>query len=152
MEISQFTYFQQVGGIDCDPVSVEFTYGLERLSMYVQGIDNVYELDWNDKGDKYGDIYLEAEKQFSAYNFRYANTDILFRQFEDAEKECGYLLNQQLILPAYDQCIKASHRFNLLEARGVISVTERQAYIARIRTLAKGCCEKWLENHELSNA
>ena len=151
MEVSQFTYFQQVGGIDCNPVSVEFTYGLERLSMYVQGVDNVYELDWNDKGVKYSDIYLEAEEQFSAHNFEYANTEILFRQFEDAEKECGYLLNQQLILPAYDQCIKASHRFNLLDARGVISVTERQAYIARIRTLTKGCCEKWLENHGLSN-
>jgi glycyl-tRNA synthetase alpha chain len=113
--------------------------------MYIQGVENVYDLDWNDRGVKYGDIYLQAEQEFSAHNFLYANVHMLAREFEDAEKECVSLLNQKLALPAYDQCIKASHRFNLLDARGVISVTERQAYIARVRTLSKGCCEAWLE-------
>ena len=144
MEVSQFTYFQQVGGIDCNPVAVELTYGLERLAMYIQGVENVYDLDWNGRGVKYGDIYLRAEKEFSAHNFEHANTDMLTREFEDAEQECQSLLGAHLALPAYDQCIKASHRFNLLDARGVISVTERQAYIARVRALAKGCCEMWL--------
>jgi len=144
MEISQFTYFQQVGGIDCFPVAVELTYGLERLAMYIQGIENVFDLDWNGKGIKYGDIYLQAEKEFSAYNFKYADVDMLSREFEDAEKECTKLLERELPLPAYDHCIKASHRFNLLDARGVISVAERQAYIARVRNLSKGCCEAWL--------
>ena len=144
MEVSQFTYFQQVGGIDCNPVAVELTYGLERLAMYIQGVENVYDLEWNGRGVKYGDVYLRAEKEFSAHNFEYANTDMLTREFEDAEQECQSLLGAHLALPAYDQCIKASHRFNLLDARGVISVTERQAYIARVRALAKGCCEMWL--------
>ena len=144
MEVSQFTYFQQVGGIDCDPVAAELTYGLERLAMYIQGVENVYDLDWNGKGVSYGDIYLEAEREFSAHNFEFAGTDMLRREFEDAEVECKSLLAHELPLPAYDQCIKASHRFNLLDARGVISVTERQAYIARVRALAKGCCEAWL--------
>ena len=140
MEVSQFTYFQQVGGIDCNPVPVELTYGLERLAMYVQGVDNVFDLDWNGKGIKYGDIYLQGEIEYSRYNFEQANTEILIREFEDAEWECEILLQQNLVLPAYDQCIKTSHRFNLLDARGVISVTERQAYIARVRALVKGCC------------
>ena len=144
MEVSQFTYFQQVGGIDCNPVAVELTYGLERLAMYIQGVENVYDLEWNGRGVKYGDVYLRAEKEFSAHNFEYANTDMLTREFEDAEQECQSLLGAHLALPAYDQCIKASHRFNLLDARGVISVTERQAYIARVRALAKACCEMWL--------
>ncbi len=144
MEVTQFTYFQQVGGIDCDPVSVEFTYGLERLAMYVQGVENVYDLDFNGAGVKYGDVFLQSEKEFSAYNFEYANTEILFQHFKDAEAECAALLEKKLALPAYDQCIKASHTFNLLDARGVISVTERQAYIARVRALAKGCCEMWV--------
>ena len=144
MEVTQFTYFQQVGGIDCDPVSVEFTYGLERLAMYVQGVENVYDLDFNGAGVKYGDVFLQSEKEFSAYNFEHANTEILFRHFKDAEAECAALLDKKLALPAYDQCIKASHTFNLLDARGVISVTERQAYIARVRALAKGCCEMWV--------
>ncbi|NQV57888.1 MAG: glycine--tRNA ligase subunit alpha [Rhodospirillales bacterium] len=144
MEVSQFTYFQQVGGIDCELVSAELTYGLERLAMYIQGVENVYDLDWNGKGVTYGDIFLQSEKEFSAYNFEYANTDMLSREFIDAEKECGALLAKNLTLPAYDQCIKASHRFNLLDARGVISVTERQAYIARVRALATGCCEAWV--------
>jgi glycyl-tRNA synthetase alpha chain len=151
MEITQFTYFQQVGGIDCEPVSVEFTYGLERLAMYVQGVENVYDLDWDglpkDRGGKtYGDVFLQAEREFSAYNFEHATTDILFQHFVDAEAECARLLEQKLPLPAYDQCMKASHIFNLLDARGVISVTERQAYIARVRALAKGSCEAWLES------
>jgi len=146
MEVSQFTYFQQVGGIDCEPVSVELTYGLERLAMYIQGVENVYNLDWNGAGVSYGDVFLQSEQEFSAHNFEHANTDMLTREFEDAERECKALLQQKLTLPAYDQCIKASHRFNLLDARGVISVTERQAYIARVRALAKGCCEMWVES------
>jgi glycyl-tRNA synthetase alpha chain len=143
MEVTQFTYFQQVGGIECDPVAVEMTYGLERLAMYIQGVENVYDLDFNGAGVRYGDIFLQAEKEFSAHNFEYADTEMLLRHFLDAEKECESLLAAKLALPAYDQCIKASHRFNLLDARGVISVTERQAYIGRVRALAKACCEAW---------
>ena len=146
MEVTQFTYFQQVGGIDCAPVSVELTYGLERLAMYVQSVENVYDLAFNDDGVKYGDIFLQSEQEYSAHNFEYANTDMLFRHFSDAEKECQSLLQSKVSLPAYDQCIKASHAFNLLDARGVISVTERAAYIGRIRALAKSCCEAWLES------
>ena len=145
MEISQFTYFQQVGGIDCDPVSAEITYGLERLAMYVQGVEFVYDLRFNDQV-RYGEVFFQNEKEFSAYNFERADTEILFRHFADAEKQCRELLDKpKLALPAYDQCIKASHAFNLLDARGVISVTERAAYIARVRALAKACCEAWLE-------
>ena len=151
MEVSQFTYFQQVGGIDCDPVSVEFTYGLERLAMYIQGVESIFDLDWDgvpkDEGGKsYGDIFLQAEREFSAYNFELANTEVLMRHFEDAENECAKLIERAppLALPAYDQCMKASHLFNLLDARGVISVTERQAYIGRVRALAKACCEAWV--------
>jgi glycyl-tRNA synthetase alpha chain len=155
MEVSQFTYFQQVGGIDCNPVSTELTYGLERLIMYVQGVENVYDLDWDgvpkDQGGKtYGDVYLAAEQQFSAFNFEAASTDILFQHFKDAEAECQAILDfagregRPMPLPAYDQCMKASHVFNLLDARGVISVTERQAYIGRVRALAKACCEAWV--------
>ena len=146
MEVSQFTYFQQVGGFDCNPVSGEITYGLERLAMYVQGVENVYDLDWNGAGVKYGDVFLQNEKEFSAYNFEHADTDRLLRHFEDAEAECALALGAELALPAYDQCLKASHIFNLLDARGVISVTERAAYIGRVRALAKGCCEKWLQS------
>jgi glycyl-tRNA synthetase alpha chain len=146
MEVTQFTYFQQVGGIDCDPVSAELTYGLERLAMYVQGVENVYDLRFNDQF-RYGEVFLQSEKEFSAYNFERADTEILFRHFAEAEKQCEELLTgKKLVLPAYDQCIKASHAFNLLDARGVISVTERAAYIARVRALAKGCCEAWLES------
>jgi glycyl-tRNA synthetase alpha chain len=146
MEVSQFTYFQQVGGIECDPVSTELTYGLERLIMYVQGVENVYDLDFNGHGMSYGDVYLQAEQQYSAYNFECANTDLLFQHFKDAEVECAALLdrNKALPLPAYDQALKASHLFNLLDARGVISVTERQAYIGRVRALAKRCCEAFV--------
>jgi len=144
MEVSQFTYFQQVGGIDCRPVSGELTYGLERLAMYVQGVENVYELAFNDAGVSYGDVFLQAEQEYSAWNFEIADTETLFRHFADAEAECGRILERGLALPAYDQCLKASHSFNLLDARGVISVTERQAYIARVRALAKACAEAWL--------
>ncbi len=151
MEVSQFTYFQQVGGFDCNPVSVEYTYGLERLAMYVQGVENVYELDWDgvpkDQGGMtYGDVFLQSEREFSAFNFELADTDRLLAHFSDAEVECQRLLEAAKPLPAYDQCIKASHLFNLLDARGVISVTERQSYILRVRTLAKGCCAGWLES------
>jgi len=145
MEVTQFTYFQQVGGIDCEPVSAELTYGLERLAMYVQGVEFVYDLRFNDQF-RYGEVFLQNEKEFSAYNFERADTEILFRHFAEAEKQCRELLETpKLALPAYDQCIKASHAFNLLDARGVISVTERAAYIARVRALAKACCESWLE-------
>ncbi|MFN3075690.1 MAG: glycine--tRNA ligase subunit alpha [Alphaproteobacteria bacterium] len=144
MEVTQFTYFQQVGGIECDPVAVELTYGLERLAMYIQGVENVYDLDFNGAGVRYGDVFHQAEVEYSKHNFEQADTDMLLRHFSDAEKECWALLGAGLSLPAYDQCIKASHRFNLLDARGVISVTERAAYIARVRALAKACCEGWL--------
>lgn len=150
MEVSQFTYFQQVGGFDCSPVAGELTYGLERLAMYIQGVDDGYELNFNGKeGDEkvtYGDVFKQNEFEYSHYNFNAANTDILFQHFKDAEAECMSLLENDppLAMPAYDQCIKASHNFNLLDARGVISVTERQAYIGRVRTLAKACCAAWL--------
>ena len=151
MEVTQFTYFQQVGGIECSPVPVELTYGLERLAMFIQGVENVYDLDWDgvpkDQGGKvYGDIFLQAEKEFSTFNFERASTDILFRHFQEAEAECQMLLDGSapLALPAYDQCMKASHVFNLLDARGVISVAERQRYIGRVRSLAVGCCEAWI--------
>jgi glycyl-tRNA synthetase alpha chain len=156
MEVSQFTYFQQVGGIECDPVSTELTYGLERLAMYVQGVESVYDLDFNGVEGagriSYGDVFLRAEREFSAYNFERADTELLFRHFAEAEKECKALLGEgdacanspKLALPAYDQCLKSSHLFNLLDARGVISVTERAAYIGRVRALARACCEAWL--------
>ncbi|MDG2242119.1 MAG: glycine--tRNA ligase subunit alpha [Rhodospirillaceae bacterium] len=146
MEVTQFTYFQQVGGIDCSPVAVELTYGLERLAMYVQGVERVYDLAFNDDGVAYGDIFLQAEREYSAHNFEHANTEMLLRRFAESEVECQSLLNSNLALPAYDHCIKASHVFNLLDARGVISVTERAAYIGRVRALAKSCCEAWLES------
>lgn len=160
MEVSQFTYFQQVAGVECAPVAGELTYGLERLAMYVQGVENVYDLNFNGgEGDdriSYGDVFLQAEQEFSRHNFEHANTDMLFRHFSDAEAECKALLaageaaggandtRHKLALPAYDQCIKASHMFNLLDARGVISVTERQSYILRVRELAKACGAAWL--------
>jgi glycyl-tRNA synthetase alpha chain len=145
MEITQFTYFQQVGGYDCQPVSGELTYGLERLAMYVQGVDNVFDLNFNGQV-KYRDVFLQSEREYSAYNFEAADTERLFRHFADAEAECQALLERTppLVLPAYDQCLKASHLFNLLDARGVISATERAAYIARVRVLARGCCTAWL--------
>ena len=148
MEVTQFTYFQQVGGIECAPVTAEITYGIERLAMFIQEVENVYDLDWNGEGVTYGDVFLRSEKEFSAYNFEHANTAVLFQHFKDAEAECKALLDQSLALPAYDQCIKASHTFNLLDARNVISVTERAAYIGRVRALAKGCCETWLSGQK----
>ena len=148
MEVSQFTYFQQVGGFECAPVTGELTYGLERLAMYIQGVDNVYDLAFNDAGVRYGDVYQEAERQYSAFNFEHADTELLFRHFVDAEKEAAALVEQKLPLPAYDQCIKASHLFNLLDARGVIGVAERASYIGRVRALARMCCESWLEKTE----
>ena len=148
MEITQFTYFQQVGGIACEVPSVELTLGLERLAMYILGVENVFDLPFNDPAAaaplSYGDVFLRAEREFSAYNFEHADTETLLRQFEDAERECSALLAKGLALPAYDQCIMASHRFNLLDARGVLSVAERAAFIARVRALAKACCEAWL--------
>jgi glycyl-tRNA synthetase alpha chain len=151
MEVSQYTYFQQVGGYECKPVSGELTYGLERLAMFVQGIDNVYDLDYNGAKGKdrisYGDVYLENEREQSAYNFEHANTEKLFEDFKNAQDECAKLLAAELPLPAYEQCIKSSHTFNLLDARGVISVTERQAYIGRVRDLAKGCCDAWIKKN-----
>jgi glycyl-tRNA synthetase alpha chain len=145
MEVSQFTYFQQVGGFDCHPVSGEITYGLERLAMFVQGKDSIFELEWNGAGVSYGDVYLDAERQYSTYNFEASDAETLMRHFKDAEASCSSLLEKSLPLPAYDQAIKASHLFNLLDARGVISVTERAAYIGRVRALARGCCAAWLE-------
>ena len=151
MEVSQYTYFQQVGGIECDPVPLELTYGIERLAMYVQGVESIFDLDWNGVapergGKRYRDVFHQAEQEYSAYNFEMADTGVLLRHFEDAETECGRLLRRcpPLPLPAYDQCMKASHLFNLLDARGVISVAERQSYIGRVRTLARGCCEAWI--------
>ena len=156
MEVTQFTYFQQVGGFDCRPVSGEITYGLERLAMYVQGVDRVYDLNYNGQTDErkvsYGDVFLQAEQEYSRFNFEHADTEILLQHFKDAEAECKALLDKGtggdkhlLALPAYDQAIKASHIFNLLDARGVISVTERQSYILRVRELAKACCGAWLQ-------
>jgi glycyl-tRNA synthetase alpha chain len=182
MEVTQFTYFQQVGGFDCSPVSGEITYGLERLAMYVQGVDRVWDLNFNGRADArkltYNDVFQQAEQEYSRYNFEHANTDALLAHFKAAEAECKALLEKGwgdagagsgqsgagkadnklhdaphttdhsrhlMALPAYDQCIKASHIFNLLDARGVISVTERQSYILRVRELAKACCGAWLK-------
>ena len=156
MEVSQFTYFQQVAGFECAPVSGELTYGLERLAMYVQGIENVYDLNFNGLSGAekvtYGDVFLQAEEEYSRHNFEYADTEMLFEQFRMAERAClQYLADGErddrhaMALPAYDQCIKASHVFNLLDARGVISVTERQSYILRVRDLAKACGAAWLK-------
>tara|TARA_B100001057_G_scaffold292509_1_gene292577 strand:+ start:175 stop:1053 length:879 start_codon:yes stop_codon:yes gene_type:complete len=146
MEITQFTYFQQMTGIDCKPVPVELTYGLERLCMFVQGKKNIFDLEWNKEGVKYKDVFQQSEKEFSAYNFEHADTKILLSNFESAERECKSLLNKRLALPAYDQCLKASHIFNLLDARGVIGVAERANYIDRIRELSKGSGKLWLES------
>tara|TARA_S200000501_G_scaffold318846_1_gene312850 strand:+ start:39 stop:923 length:885 start_codon:yes stop_codon:yes gene_type:complete len=146
MEITQFTYFQKMTGIECKPISVELTYGLERICMFVQQKKNIFDIDWNSEGVKYKDVYLQSEKEFSAYNFDHANTDFLLKNFEIAESECKSLLEKKLSLPAYDQCLKASHIFNLLDSRGVISVAERTGYINRIRELAKGSGSVWLSS------
>ena len=148
MEVSQFTYFQQVCGYDCRPVTGELTYGLERLAMYVQGVDNVYELNYNglsgDNNISYGDVFKEAEREYSEYNFNYANVEIIMKHFSEIEIECKKLAENNLALPAYDQCVKASHLFNILDARGAISVTERQGYILRVRALAKLSADAWM--------
>ncbi len=148
MEITQFTYFQQMTGIECKPVPVEITYGLERMCMFVQGKNNVFDLDWNNAGVKYKEVFFQGEKEFSAYNFEFANTETLLQNFDLAERECKSLINQNLSLPAYDQCLKASHIFNLLDARGVIGVAERTGYITRIRELAKSCGSVWLSSQK----
>ena len=147
MEVTQFTYFQQVGGIELKPVSVELTYGIERIAMYLQEVDNVYDLKWNDN-ITYGDIHHETEVQFSRYNFEAADTDLLFTLFEKYDKEALSMLKQGLVLPAYDYCLKCSHSFNLLDARGAISVTERTAYIAKVRNLARKCAHGYLKLRE----
>ena len=148
MEITQFTYFQQMASVECKPVPVELTYGLERICMFVQGKKNVFDIEWNEEGVKYKDIFFRSEKEFSAYNFEFANTETLLKNFELEEIECKSLLEKNLALPAYDQCLKASHFFNLLDARGVIGVAERTGFIGRIRELAKGSGEVWLKTQE----
>jgi glycyl-tRNA synthetase alpha chain len=149
MEVSQFTYMQQIGGIDCRPVAGEITYGLERLALYIQGIDEVKNINWNGRTDEYkltyGEIDFAAEKQFSIFNLEIADVEFLRCQFKDSEQQVQNLIKQELPIVAYDYCIKASHFFNILDARGAISVTERASYIVRIRDLAKQCCVKWLE-------
>jgi len=145
MEVTQFTYFQQVGGFECKPVTGELTYGLERLAMYIQGVDNVFDLRFNDAGVTYGDVFLENEREMSTYYFEVADTNALFDLFRKAAAECEKCLAVNLPIPAYEQAIKASHVFNTLQARGVISVAERQAYIGRVRDLAKAACGAWLE-------
>lgn len=148
MEVSQFTYMQQIGGIECRPVAGELTYGLERLALYIQGVDSVKDLDWTgqtgDKAMTYGEVDFEAERQFSKFNLEVSDSEMLFRHFNDMEKQCLNMLEHDIPVVAYDFCIKASHIFNLLDARGVISVTERAAYISKVRNLAKLCCQKWL--------
>ena len=149
MEVTQFTYFQQVGGFECFPVPAEITYGLERLTMYIQGVDSVYDIVWSRGADgtvfTYGDVFLENEREFSAYNFEVADTEFLFGEFDRYEKECLRTLEAHLPLPAYDYVLKCSHAFNLLDARGVISATERMGYILRVRTIAKACCAEYME-------
>ncbi|WP_089132503.1 glycine--tRNA ligase subunit alpha [Sphingorhabdus sp. SMR4y] len=147
MEVTQFTYFQQMGGFDCKPVAGELTYGLERLAMYIQGVDSVYDLDYNGSGVTYGDIFLENEKQMSEWNFEIADTDRLFELFKMATRECKTCLDKKLPLPAYEQAITASHIFNLLQARGVISVQERASYMGQVRDLAKGSCEVYMQKN-----
>ena len=146
MEVTQFTYFQQIGGFDCKPVAGELTYGLERLAMYIQGVDSVYDLRFNDTVS-YGEVFLKNEQEFSKYNFEVAETAALFDGFTKAEAECQRCIAAQIPLAAYDQAIEASHLFNLLQARGVISVQERASYIGRVRDLAKGSCQAWIEKN-----
>ena len=153
MEISQFTYFQQVGGIECSPIPLELTYGLERLAMFIQNIENIFDIEWVSNSNNtvyYKDIFLRNEKEFSEYNFDRADINSLYTQFEIAQNECKNLLNNDtpLPLPAYDECLKSSHIFNLLDARGAISVSERQGFIPKIRDLARGCCEAYMKSFE----
>ena len=146
MEVTQFTYFQQMAGVECKPVSVEITYGLERLCMFIQNKKSVFDLIWNNEGITYNDVFHQSEKEFSAYNFEYANTDNLFKIFEMLEEETKLLVEKKISLPAYDQCLKCSHVFNILDARGVISVAQRAEYIARIRELTKSIGKVWIES------
>ena len=148
MEITQFTYFQQMAGIECKPISVEITYGLERLCMFIQNKKNVFDLIWNNDGILYRDVFHQSEKEFSAYNFEYANTDNLFKIFDMVESEAKSLIKKEISLPAYDQCLKASHIFNILDARGVISVAQRAEYISKIRDLTKAIGKIWLESQK----
>ena len=145
MEVSQFTYFQQIGGIDCRPVTGELTYGLERLAMYIQDIDNVYDIDWNGEGIKYGDVFLQNEIEQSKFNFEKSDPTILIKNFSELEKITSRLINEELVLPAYEHCIKASHIFNLIDASGVIGVNERAAYIARVRAMVKSCADLYVK-------
>ena len=145
MEVSQFTYFQQIGGIDCRPVTGELTYGLERLAMYIQDIDNVYDIDWNGEGIKYGDVFLQNEIEQSKFNFEKSDPTILIKNFSELEKITSRLVNEELVLPAYEHCIKASHIFNLIDASGVIGVNERAAYIARVRAMVKLCADLYVK-------
>ena len=145
MEITQFTYFQQMAGVECNPVSVEITYGLERLCMFIQNKKNVFELNWNDQEVLYKDVFYQSEKEFSTYNFEYANTDNLFKIFDIFEEEAKSLTEKKLSLPAYDQCLKASHVFNILDSRGVISVAQRAEYISRIRELTIMIGKVWVD-------
>jgi glycyl-tRNA synthetase alpha chain len=147
MEVTQFTYFQQVGGIDCKPITGEITYGLERLAMYLQGVDSVYNLKWTGTLS-YGDVYLQNEKEQSSYNFEHSDVDFLFAAFTAHEKQAKHLIEQQLALPAYEQVLKCAHSFNLLDARGAISVTERAAYMGRIRNLARAVAQSYFESRE----
>ena len=144
-EISQFTYFQQMGGIECKPVSLELTYGLERIAMMLQNVDSIFKIKWNNEGITYGELFLQNEKEFSKYNFEYINISILKSDFKNIENECIHLIEKKLLRPAYEKCIKASHVFNLLDARGALSVSERQSYILLIRGLTKKCCELWMK-------
>jgi len=148
MEITQFTYFQQMAGVECNPISVELTYGLERLCMFTQEKKNVFELVWNNEGILYKDVFHQAEKEFSKYNFELANTESLFKNFDMVETEAKFLVQNKIALPAYDQCLKASHLFNILDARGVISVAQRAEYISRIRDLVKAVGKVWLESQK----
>lgn len=149
MEVTQFTYFQQVGGLECYPVSGEITYGIERIAMYLQGVDSIYDIVWADGPDgvvTYGDVFKQNEVEMSAFNFEHADVDTLFRNFDDCEKQCKALIDKQLALPAYEQVLKGSHYFNLLDARNAISVTERQRFILRVRTLARAVAEAYYES------
>ena len=146
MEISQFTYFQQIGGFECKPVSLELTYGLERLAMFVQGVNDVYEIIWDNNRTKYGEVFRKNEEEQSYYNFLYASEKDLYQSFKSLELNAEKLIEKNLVIPAYEMCIKASHYFNLLDSRGVISVNERQAYILRIRSLVQKCCKIIVDN------
>lgn len=148
MEISQFTYFQQMGSIECKPVSLELTYGLERLAMFIQKVDSVFDIVWNQSGITYADLFKNSEKQLSSYNFQYASEKYLLESFASYEKKSQELIEKKLPIPAYELCIKASHSFNLLDSRGLISVSERQAYILRIRSLVQQCCKLVCESYE----